>query len=83
MPKTILGKSDGRETRVAAQAAQEQDLRAAVSGYISHEALPVDKIVSSVLGRYHVDPQEVVAVVWDLVEDEDLIYDASARVRRA
>ncbi|MBD3948153.1 hypothetical protein [Nocardioides ganghwensis] len=63
--------------------APEQDLQAYVLGVVSEMPRPFDELLGKVLAQFAVDREEVVAAVWDLVEDEGLVYDASATFRRA
>jgi hypothetical protein len=59
-----------------------QGLHKVVGEYITATAQPVEQIVREVISRWAVDREEVIATVWDLIEDDELLYDASARVRR-
>lgn len=72
-----------KESDLTTMHAPEQDLQAFVLGVVSEVPRPFDELLRKVLDRFPVDREEVVAAVWDLVEDEGLVYDASATFRRA
>lgn len=58
-------------------------LHEALRKAISDTPQRVSDVVERVVGEYRVDREEVVAAMWDLVEDDGLVYDAAARIRRA
>ena len=81
---TRSGSEKTSEEALTQLAVTRETLEAALRGSISGATLmPVDGLVRDVLLKFHVDREEVVAVLWDLVEDDDLRYDAAARVSRA
>ncbi len=80
---TRSGSEKTSEEALTQLAVTRETLEAALRGSISDAPMPVDGLVRDVLLKFHVDREEVVAVLWDLVEDDDLRYDAAARVSRA
>jgi hypothetical protein len=62
--------------------ADEGKLYDALRRAISAKPTPVSDVLSDVLHECRVDREEVVAAMWDLVEDEGFVYDAAATIRR-
>lgn len=77
------GSDKSSEEALTELAVTRDALEAALRGGISDAPIPVDGLVRDVLLKFHVDREEVVAVLWDLVEEDNLRYDAAARVSRA
>lgn len=82
MTRTQPTQTSGETELIVMTGATEGDLYSALRGEISIEPTPVSTVVEHVLRACRVDREEVVAAMWDLVEDEGFIYDAAARIRR-
>lgn len=79
---TRSSSATGSEEALTQLGVTRESLEAALRSSISESPQAVDGLVSAVLSRFHVDREEVVAALWDLVEDDGLRYDAAARVSR-
>jgi len=49
----------------------------------SEDPTPVSEMLGRVVRECQVDRDEIVAAMWDLVEDGELAYDGAARIRRS
>lgn len=72
----------GRGSVSVVAVSNQGTLHEVLRGSISVDPQPVREVVDRVLNKCAVDREEIVAAMWDLVEDEGLIYDAAARIRR-
>lgn len=55
----------------------------AVLGVTSKEPKPTSTVLSEVVGFHRIEREHAVRAIWDLVEDERLIYDANGTIRWA
>lgn len=60
-----------------------EELHRAVRDEIESGPQPVQKILEDLQRRFPVDREELVAAIWDVVEDDQLIYTARATLTRA
>lgn len=84
---SIIGSLEGSPTEemhvtVLASPVTTSDIYAALREGVRAEPQPASAVVDGVVATCRVDREEVVAAMWDLVEDDGFVYDAGARIRR-
>lgn len=61
---------------------EKDDIYAALRDAVGEKPQPAYELLQRVVADLHVGREQVVAALWDLVEDEGFIYDAAAKVHR-